>query len=145
MIAMTLAEIAAVTGGVLSDAPDPDATVTGTAVCDSRLAAPGGLFAAITGKQVDGHDFAAQAFAAGAACVLASRPVGGPTVIVPEVTAALGALAAHIVGQAPDATVIGLTGSAGKTTSKDLLAHTLTRHAPTVATPNLSTPRSGCH
>jgi UDP-N-acetylmuramoyl-tripeptide--D-alanyl-D-alanine ligase len=135
MIAMTLAEIAAVTGGVLSDAPDPDASVTGTAVCDSRLAAPDGLFAAITGKQVDGHDFAAQAFAAGAACALASRPVGGPAVIVPEVTAALGALAAHIVGQVPDATVIGLTGSAGKTTSKDLLAHILTRHAPTVATP----------
>jgi UDP-N-acetylmuramoyl-tripeptide--D-alanyl-D-alanine ligase len=135
MIAMTLAEIAAATGGALSDAPDPDAAVTGTAVCDSRQAAPGSLFAAITGKQVDGHDFAAQALAAGASCVLASRPVGGPAVIVPEVTAALGVLAAHIVRLIPDAIVIGLTGSAGKTTTKDLLAHTLTRHAPTVATP----------
>ena len=135
MIAMTLAEIAMATGGTLRDAPNPDATITGTAVCDSRRAAPGGLFAAINGKHADGHDFAAQAFAAGAACVLASRPVGGPAVIVPDVTAALGILAAHIVQQVPGATVMGLTGSAGKTTTKDLLAHTLRRHAPTIATP----------
>jgi Mur ligase family, catalytic domain len=121
MIVLSLAEIAAVTGGTLADAPDPHACVTGPAVSDSRQAAPGGLFAAIGGARVDGHDFAAQAFTAGAACVLASRPVGGPAVIVPDVTAALGQLARHILARIKDVTVIALTGSAGKTTTKDIL------------------------
>jgi UDP-N-acetylmuramoyl-tripeptide--D-alanyl-D-alanine ligase len=78
MIVLGLAEIAAVTAGTLSDDPDPHACVTGPAVSDLRQVAPGGLFAAIGGARADGHDFAAQAFAADAACVLASRPVGGP-------------------------------------------------------------------
>jgi UDP-N-acetylmuramoyl-tripeptide--D-alanyl-D-alanine ligase len=76
MIPLKLSEIAAVTGGAVRDAPDPGTCVTGPAVCDSRQAAPGGMFAAIPGAQADGHDFAGQAFAAGVACVLASRPVG---------------------------------------------------------------------
>jgi UDP-N-acetylmuramoyl-tripeptide--D-alanyl-D-alanine ligase len=135
MIVLSLAEIAAVTGGTLTGAPDPDACVTGPAASDSRQVAPGGLFAAITGARVDGHDFAAQALAAGAACVLASRPVGGPAVIVPDVTAALGQLARHALTRVKDVTVIALTGSAGKTSTKDLLAQVLARHGATVATP----------
>jgi UDP-N-acetylmuramoyl-tripeptide--D-alanyl-D-alanine ligase len=135
VIPLKLSEIAAVTGGTVRDAPDADTCVTGPAVCDSRQAAPGGMFAAIPGAQADGHDFAAQAFAAGVACVLASRPVAGPAVIVPDVVAALGNLARHVLAQARDATVVALTGSAGKTTTKDLLGHVLGRHGATVATP----------
>jgi UDP-N-acetylmuramoyl-tripeptide--D-alanyl-D-alanine ligase len=135
VIPLKLSEIAAVTGGTVRDAPDPGICVTGPAVCDSRQAAPGGMFAAIAGAQADGHDFAAQAFAAGVTCVLASRPVAGPAVVVPDVVAALGNLARHVLAQARDATVVALTGSAGKTTTKDLLGHVLGQHGPTVATP----------
>jgi UDP-N-acetylmuramoyl-tripeptide--D-alanyl-D-alanine ligase len=135
MITLSLAEITAVTAGTLTDAPDPHACVTGPVVSDSRQVTPCGLFAAISGAHVDGHEFAAQAFAAGAACVLASRPVGGPAVIVPDVTAALGQLARHALTRIKDVTVIALTGSAGKTTTKDLLAQVLARHGTTVATP----------
>jgi len=93
------------------------------------------MFAAIAGAQADGHDFAVQAFAAGVTCALASRPVGGPAVIVPDVVAALGNLARHVLALARDATVVALTGSAGKTTTKDLLGHVLGQHGATVATP----------
>jgi UDP-N-acetylmuramyl pentapeptide synthase len=65
-----------ITGGALHDVPDPSAQVTGPAACDSRQVRPGGMFAALPGARADGHDFAAQAHAAGAVCVLASRPVG---------------------------------------------------------------------
>jgi UDP-N-acetylmuramoyl-tripeptide--D-alanyl-D-alanine ligase len=135
MITLTLPEIAAITGGTVHDAADPAVPVTGLPVCDSRQAGPGSLFAAITGAHADGHDFAAQALAAGAACVLGTRPVGGPAVVVRDVTEALGKLARYALGQATGATVIGLTGSAGKTTTKDLLAHVLAGHGPVVATP----------
>lgn len=135
MIPLSLAEIAAVTGGTVTDAPDPHLCVTGPAASDSRQVTPGGMFAAIPGARVDGHDFAAQALGSGAACVLASRPVGGPAVVVPDVTAALGQLARHVLTRIKDVTVIALTGSAGKTTTKDILAQVLARHGATVATP----------
>jgi UDP-N-acetylmuramoyl-tripeptide--D-alanyl-D-alanine ligase len=134
VISLSLSEIAGVTGGTLHDVPDPAVRLSGPAVCDSREAAPGGLFAAVIGERVDGHDFAAAAVAAGAACVLASRPVGVPAVVVPDVTAALGQLARHAVERLDGATVIGITGSSGKTTTKDILAQVLEAHAPTLAT-----------
>jgi UDP-N-acetylmuramoyl-tripeptide--D-alanyl-D-alanine ligase len=91
------------------------------------------MFAALPGARADGHDFAAQALAAGAACVLASRPVNAPAVVVPGVTAALGALARHVLRRLTDATVIALTGSSGKTTTKDMLRHVLSQHGPVIA------------
>ena len=133
MIALSLSEIAGITGGMLHDVPDPSVRLSGPSVCDSREARPGGLFAAITGEHVDGHVYAGDAVAAGAVCVLASRPVGVPAVVVGDVMAALGMLARE-VGRRTGATVIGLTGSAGKTSTKDLLAQVLERHGPTVAT-----------
>jgi UDP-N-acetylmuramoyl-tripeptide--D-alanyl-D-alanine ligase len=135
MIPLTLTEVAAITNGTLYGAPDPSALVTGPATCDSRQVAPGGVFAALRGARADGHDFAAQALAAGAACVLASRPVDGPALVVPDVTAALGALARHVLSSAVNATVIALTGSAGKTTTKDMLRHVLSQLGPTIAPP----------
>ena len=111
----------------------PEALVTGPVVIDSREAAPGSLFAALPGTRTDGHAFAAAALAAGAAAVLAARPVGGPAMIVPDVQAALGKLARAVIDRAPGLTVIGITGSAGKTTTKDLAAQLIEKLGPTVA------------
>ncbi|MEU2714023.1 UDP-N-acetylmuramoyl-tripeptide--D-alanyl-D-alanine ligase [Streptomyces sp. NPDC007205] len=134
MIALSLAEIAAVVGGQTHDIPDPSTQVTGPVVRDSREVEPGSLFAAFVGERVDGHDFAARVVEAGAVAVLASRPVGVPAIVVEDVQAALGALARHVVKRL-GATLVALTGSAGKTSTKDLIAQVLRRKAPTVFTP----------
>ncbi len=136
MIPLTVARIAAITGAALDGPVDPDALVTGPVVIDSRQAAPGALFAALPGSRVDGHDFAAAAVAAGAVATLGSRPTGGPALIVPDVPAALAALARAVVDLLPDLVVVGITGSAGKTTTKDLTAHLLATLGSTVAPPN---------
>src|SRR4051794_5888174 len=81
MIEMSLAEIAAVTGGRLHRATG-DERVTAVEF-DSRAVGPGGLFLALPGERVDGHDFAAAAVAGGAVAALAAREVDAPAVIVP--------------------------------------------------------------
>ncbi|MFF2505372.1 UDP-N-acetylmuramoyl-tripeptide--D-alanyl-D-alanine ligase [Streptomyces sp. NPDC058067] len=134
MIALSLAEIARVVGGQTYDIPDPSVQVTGPVVIDSRKVTDGSLFAAFAGERVDGHDYAADVIAAGAAAVLASRPVGVPAIVVDDVQAALGALARTVVERL-GATLVALTGSAGKTSTKDLIAQVLRRKAPTVFTP----------
>ena len=134
MIALSLAEIAEVVGGQTHDIPDPSVQVTAPVVRDSREVQPGSLFAAFVGERVDGHDFAAQVVEAGAVAVLASRPVGVPAIVVEDVQSALGALARHVVRRL-GATLVALTGSAGKTSTKDLIAQVLQRKAPTVFTP----------
>jgi UDP-N-acetylmuramoyl-tripeptide--D-alanyl-D-alanine ligase len=134
VIALSLAEIAEVVGGQTHDIPDPSVQVTGPVVRDSREAGPGSLFAAFVGERVDGHDYAEAVVEAGAVAVLASRPVGVPAIVVADVQAALGALARHVVGRL-GATLVALTGSAGKTSTKDLIAQVLRRKAPTVFTP----------
>ena len=165
MIEMTLREIADVVGGTLHDVSDPEARVTGSVEFDSRRIGPGGLFLALPGERSDGHDFAAAAVAAGAAAVLAARPVGVPAVVVtPEpgtvpassvalagdsdgsgaaVLAALAALAresvrrlsARSVGDTHGLTVVGVTGSSGKTSTKDLLAAVLAPLGSVIAPP----------
>ncbi|RKT04239.1 UDP-N-acetylmuramoyl-tripeptide--D-alanyl-D-alanine ligase [Streptomyces sp. 3211.6] len=134
MIALSLAEIADITGGRPHDIPDPSATVGGPVVIDSRQVEPGSLFAAFAGEHVDGHDYAERAVAAGAVAVLAARPVGVPAIVVDDVEKALGALARAVVGRL-GTDVVALTGSAGKTSTKDLIAQVLQHHAPTVWTP----------
>ncbi|SEP68451.1 UDP-N-acetylmuramoyl-tripeptide--D-alanyl-D-alanine ligase [Streptomyces radiopugnans] len=134
MIPLTLAEIADVVSGRVHDIPDPESTVTGPVVKDSREVRPGALFVAFAGARVDGHDFAARAVADGATAVLAARPVGVPAIVVDDVEAALGALARHVVRRL-GTTVVALTGSAGKTSTKDLIAQLLRRLGPTVFTP----------
>lgn len=131
MIALSLAEIAGLTGGRVSG--DPDITVTGPAFLDSRNPAPEGLFVAFAGERVDGHDFAASAVESGAAAVIGSRATAAPTVVVDDVQAALGTLA-HAVLDRLNCPVAALTGSVGKTGTKDLLAQLLTADGPTVAT-----------
>jgi UDP-N-acetylmuramoyl-tripeptide--D-alanyl-D-alanine ligase len=117
----------------MHDIPDRETRVTGPVVRDSREVEPGALFAALSGERVDGHDFAAQVVAAGAVAVLAARPVGVPSIVVDDVQAALGKLAQHVLGRLK-ATVVALTGSTGKTSTKDLIAQLLERLGPTVYT-----------
>jgi UDP-N-acetylmuramoyl-tripeptide--D-alanyl-D-alanine ligase len=119
MIPMTTGQIAVAVGGTLLDATGDEVV---TSVCsDSRDATAGSMFVAIAGERVDGHDFSTQVFAAGASAVLAARPVGGPAVIVADPVAALGRLAAYALTSL-DVTVVAVTGSSGKTSTKDLIA-----------------------
>ncbi len=144
MIALTAAEIAEITHGRLDANPEitPLSVVT-----DSREVTPGALYVAKLGEHADGHDFVAAAFERGAVLVLAERAVKGPdgtnfpAVLVKDAVLAMGALAAEAVQRIRQArnaagealTVIGITGSAGKTTTKDLLAGILSHHGATVA------------
>ena len=135
MIALTLGEVAAATGGRLSGGAEPGAEVTGSVEFDSRAVGPGGLFLALVGERADGHDFAEAAVRDGAVAVLATRAVGVPAVIVEDVLVALGRLARLVLDRLPDVTVLALTGSSGKTSTKDLLAALLAGHGETVAPP----------
>jgi UDP-N-acetylmuramoyl-tripeptide--D-alanyl-D-alanine ligase len=159
VIVLSLAEIADVVGGRLHRA-DPGAQVTGSVEFDTRKLTPGGLFAALPGEKVDGHDFAAQAVEAGAVAVLAAREVDAPAIVVPPpapgeahersvaltgdkdgsgaaVLAALAKLARYVVQRLAEGnlTVVGVTGSSGKTSTKDVIAQLLEPLGPTVAPP----------
>lgn len=130
---MEAAEIAAVVDGTLAGASD--VLVDAPAVIDSRRATPGALFVALAGEHSDGHDFVPAARENGATLALVSRPVDGPHVLVDDVTAALGRLARHVHDRltAGGLRTIGITGSAGKTSTKDLLAQVLDAAGPVVA------------
>jgi len=144
MIALTAAEIAHITHGRLTG--DGDIAPT-SVVTDSREATPGSMYVAKPGEHADGHDFVDAAFERGAVLVLAERDVTDavgkpyPAVVVDDAVLAMGALAAEAVRRIRSArkergeefTVIGITGSAGKTTTKDLLAGVLSQAGPTVA------------
>ena len=137
--------------------------VTGTVEFDSRKVTSGGLFLALPGARSDGHDHAASAVAAGAVAVLAARPVGVPAIVVaPDahaaqrgdgglagvlehdtdgsgaaVLAGLAKLAAAVAAElvAGGLTIVGITGSSGKTSTKDLLAAVLAPLGEVVAPP----------
>ena len=142
MIALTAAQIAEAVSGTLSATLDP-ATVLVHVTPDSReVTAEGTLYVAKPGERADGHDFIDAALGAGAAAVLAERathaPDGAahPAILVPDAVLAMGALAREVVRRVREhspTTVIGITGSAGKTTTKDLLAALLATQGPTVA------------
>lgn len=132
MTPMTLAEVAAAVDGVVDG--DPGTVVSAEAFLDSRQPVLGGLFVAVPGERADGHDHAEAAVAAGAAAVLGSRPVGVPAVLVPDPVRGLGALARHVLDRLPGVTVLALTGSQGKTGTKDYLAQVLATAGETVAT-----------
>jgi UDP-N-acetylmuramoyl-tripeptide--D-alanyl-D-alanine ligase len=126
---MRLSAIALWTHGRLLGA---DAGVGGVVAIDTRTLKPGDLFAAFKGERVDGHDYLAQAAAAGAVGALVSRKVDVdlPQVLVDDVEAALGDLASAVRAQR-HARVIGITGSNGKTTVKTLVASILSLHGRT--------------
>ena len=164
MIDLTVAQIAEIVGGQLVDISAEEAAqrhVTGTVEFDSRNLTPGGLFLALPGARSDGHEHAAAAVAAGAVAVLAARPVGVPAVVVAPhrpmgdqggvagvlehdtdgsgaaVLAALAALASVVARQlaAQGLTIIGITGSSGKTSTKDLVAAVLDPLGPVICPP----------
>ena len=124
MIAMRLSDIAAITGGQVHG---EDVLVTGGAYVDSRAPEDHGLFVAIAGEHVDGHEYAE-----GAHAVLGTRPTSAPTLVVEDAVASLGALSRAVVQRAA-ARVYALTGSQGKTGTKDYLATVLAADAETVA------------
>lgn len=141
MINNTVGELATVIGARVEldgRPPEPallDAEVTDL-VYDSRNARPGSLFVALPGERVDGHDYAAKAWALGAVAAITSRPVpGGLCLVTEDPVAAMGRIGRHLTARAKAAglRVIGITGSAGKSTTKDLVAQILERVAPVVA------------
>lgn len=116
---------------------DAETMVGPDVVIDSRAATPGSLFVALPGEHADGHDFVGRAAAAGAAAVLVSREsdVAVPQLVVPEVGAALAALGTAVAAEATEAgmVTVGITGSSGKTSTKDLVAQILATAGETVA------------
>ncbi|GAA4954382.1 UDP-N-acetylmuramoyl-tripeptide--D-alanyl-D-alanine ligase [Yinghuangia aomiensis] len=135
MIPTTLADAAAAVGGRLAGGADPDARITAEVVVDSRKVTPGALFTAVVGEHADGHDFAAGAVRDGAVAVLATRETGVPSIVVDDVVDALGKLARAVTDRLPETTVVGITGSSGKTSTKDLVAQVLARAGTTIAPP----------
>ena len=154
MMPIRLGDIAAVCGGRLHRAGGQELITS--VEFDTRRIAPGGLFVTLPGTHVDGHELTAAALRAGAVAVLAGREVDAPSVIAPPappaapgphtylavtdpdrrgaaVLAALAHLARHTVDQLPGLTVVGVTGSSGKTSTKDLLAALLGPLGPTIA------------
>ncbi len=111
--------------------------IDGSVTTDSRDCGPGSLYVARVGETADGHDFVASAVSAGAVAALASRPVEGvPCVLVDDVQTAFGRVARAVVDRAPELRIVGVTGSSGKTSVKDLLASVLSSVAETVAPVN---------
>ena len=130
MITLKASEIAVMVDGVLHG---DDVSCSQAPVLNSALATPGSIFLAIKGGQQDGHSFVEDAHSHGAVLTLATQSVPGPHIIVKDVTQALGKLAHGVRKELKDLTVIGLTGSQGKTTTKELLYSILSSQAPTVA------------
>lgn len=112
-----------------------DVLVGPDVVIDSRRATPGALFVAFPGERVDGHDYVAAAAAGGAVAAVTQRPVPGgvPCLVVDDPQRALAALARHVVDTSAGLSVVGVTGSSGKTSTKDLIAQVLRTAGPTVA------------
>jgi UDP-N-acetylmuramoyl-tripeptide--D-alanyl-D-alanine ligase len=133
VIPVSCGELATIVRGEVAGV-DPAALVDAAVAIDSRAVVPGGLFVALPGQNVDGHDFVAAATAAGATASLTARPVeGSPCIVVDDPQHALGELARHVIRALPDCLVIGLTGSQGKTSTKDLIAQLVSPYGPTVA------------
>jgi len=137
MIDITLDEIREVVGGSLLQG-EPSLTVGGSVQTDSRLVTTGSIFFALRGDETDGHLFADKAVANGGALIIAEKrlDVAVPIIVVADGVVALAALAAHVVARVRAAgalSVVAVTGSNGKTTTKNLLLAILSDNGPTVA------------
>lgn len=135
MNAMTVAEVAAAIGARPPASVEPDTRVTGVSI-DSREAGPGEVFFAFRGERVDGSEFIADALARGAIAGVTEEAGPGARLVVADVLSALGALASAARARLdPRTTVVGITGSAGKTSTKDLVAAVLELDGRTIAPP----------
>lgn len=130
MIALKASEIAEITGGKLYG---DDCLVTAAPEMSSKKVLPGSIFLAIKGENVDGHNYASEAFTNGAVVALTSRVIEERCIVVEDVVKAISLLATHVRSLLPSLTVIGITGSQGKTTTKELLAQVLALHGETIA------------
>lgn len=148
MIPLTLQRIAAIVGGRLLEVPglefdeedghpDGPIMVRGSVEFDSRACAPGSLFVAFHGEHVDGHGYLPAAAQRGAVAAIVTRDPGDrgglPCILVQDAAVAMGRLAHAVLRMLPEVLVIGITGSSGKTSTKDLTAALLEPLGPTVA------------
>lgn len=140
MISTSLSHLADVLGGrlVVRGTDTPDTTVSGDVDTDSRLIEPGGIFVAKPGEATDGHLFVAAAVERGAALAIVERELDDAVsqIVVADAVAALSDLARDVVGRVRaggDLRIVGITGSNGKTTTKNLLARILSDEGDTVA------------
>ncbi|HEX7405514.1 MAG TPA: UDP-N-acetylmuramoyl-tripeptide--D-alanyl-D-alanine ligase [Candidatus Nanopelagicaceae bacterium] len=132
MIELTAGEIASIVHGELH-AP-PSLLIKSPASFDSRDVIAGGIFIALKGEHRDGHEFAGEALHNGVVLVISARVIDGPCIVVADVLVALALLAEYVRRVLTNMIVIGITGSQGKTTTKDLMAWILALHGETVAT-----------
>ena len=131
MIALTVAEIAKIVDG--TPVGDVNALVTAEPFFDSRQPIKGGIFLALNGETVDGHSYVAEALEKGATTALTTRQVGASCIVVTDVLTAISKLGAEIRRRLPNMKVIGITGSQGKTTTKDIARHVLSLAGETIA------------
>jgi UDP-N-acetylmuramoyl-tripeptide--D-alanyl-D-alanine ligase len=133
---IALSVLAARLGAPVPDTAPADRPVGPDVVIDSRVATPGSLFVALPGDRVDGHDYLGAAAEWGAVAAVVNRASTEPVlaeIVVADPARALADLARTVVADHPGLAVIGITGSSGKTSTKDLLAQILEADAPTVA------------
>ncbi|MEY3686917.1 MAG: hypothetical protein RLZZ73_775 [Actinomycetota bacterium] len=130
MISLAASKIAEIVEGKLYG---EDISVTAAPVFNSAQATAGSIFLALKGPARDGHDFVSDAFAHGAVLALTTSQVSQRCIVVDDVTKALGMLAAFVRNELKNLKVIAITGSQGKTTTKDLLSHLLSSQGSTVA------------
>lgn len=131
MIDLSVADIAEIVGG--KSFGDSSAIVTAEPFFDSRSAIPGGIFLALEGEQVDGHNFVEEALAKGGVTAFTTRQVGSNCIVVADVLEAISKLGAEVRRRLPKMKVIGITGSQGKTTTKDIARHVLSIAGETIA------------
>jgi len=137
MIRLSVAEITQLVAGKLVGSPEVE--VFGSVETDSRLVGAGSLFVCKPGEITDGHNFAESAVAAGAVAVLVERELAGltvPQIVVANSVLALGLLAKGVLARVRAESglrVVGITGSNGKTTTKNMLRAILSRVGPTIA------------
>jgi UDP-N-acetylmuramoyl-tripeptide--D-alanyl-D-alanine ligase len=147
MIPMSLQDLATVVGGRLHNVPDPHALITEPPSVNARASSQT-LFVPCfmerpDGVRTDTYPYGGLAVRSGAVAVLTEKPGEEPAVVVPDVKAALRAMAVHLLSRLPETMVIGVTGSAGKTSTKDMTAHVLGYAGPTAATPGNFNDRLG--
>ena len=126
----TAADLAAIVGGDLF--ADGDLVITGVST-DSREVEHGDCFVALVGEQFDGAEFAFDAMASGAVLVIADRRLEQPCIVVRDSLDALAAIARDHAATLPDMRVVAITGSSGKTSTKDLVAQVLAHAGATIA------------
>ncbi len=130
MITLKASHIAQIINGSLVG---DDIEISAPSAINSTTVSEGGIFFALVGEKSDGHNYVADAFSRGALLAVTSKPVAERHILVSDVSKALTALAKYVREELKDLKVIGITGSQGKTTTKDLLRHLLSTHGNTVA------------